>query len=296
MEREYHCYSRYLAAKKEIDDRSLNRHVWQTLSHQWAQNPPSRILEVGAGIGTMVERVLDWGLLQSADYHTLDHSPQNSAVLHHRLQKRGFLQLTPQLLQQEQFAVHTHTADLFSFLQQGLDGKKWEAIIAHAFLDLFDLEKLLPLLAASLCEGGYFYFTLNFDGITAFEPAIDPPFDALIEQCYHETMDTRLLNGQPSGDSRTGRHLLRRLQAMGATILAAGSSDWVIYADQPGKYSADGDYFLHFIVATIQQALANHPSIPTDRFEQWIEQRHRQIDNGELIYLAHQIDVAAKFN
>ena len=51
--------SRYLAAKKSVDDRALN---WQVLaapgSGSATSDPqqPLRILEVGAGIGSMVER------------------------------------------------------------------------------------------------------------------------------------------------------------------------------------------------------------------------------------------------
>ena len=57
-----HTYSfaRYLTAKKSVDDRALNRHVWQSLVAALPRATPEQplqILEVGAGLGTMVERL-----------------------------------------------------------------------------------------------------------------------------------------------------------------------------------------------------------------------------------------------
>jgi SAM-dependent MidA family methyltransferase len=49
-------FSRYLAAKKTVDDRALNKDVWQRLRQAMPDQPD--ILEIGAGIGTMVERLV----------------------------------------------------------------------------------------------------------------------------------------------------------------------------------------------------------------------------------------------
>ena len=66
-----YSFPRYLAAKKSVDDRALNRRVWETLAQSLpaASPAPLRVLEVGAGIGTMLERLLESGLLLPAyDY------------------------------------------------------------------------------------------------------------------------------------------------------------------------------------------------------------------------------------
>ena len=68
-------FIRYLAAKKGLDDRSLNRQVWDHLVRALRDRPdsaPLRVLEVGCGIGTMVERLLDRGLLTRAAYTGID--------------------------------------------------------------------------------------------------------------------------------------------------------------------------------------------------------------------------------
>jgi hypothetical protein len=122
-----------------------------------------------------------------------------------------------------------------------------------------DIPATLPRLFRLLRPGGLFYFTINFDGATLFEPSIEPSLDELVQALYHRTMDERITDGYPSGDSRSGRHLFGHLQAAGAQILAAGASDWVVFPKQDG-YPADEAYFLHFIIHTIHGALAGSPS------------------------------------
>jgi hypothetical protein len=56
-------------------------------------------------------------------------------------------------------------------------------------------------------------------------------------------MDERIRGGQPAGDSRTGRHLFAHLKAAGASILASGSSDWVVYASD-GRYPDEEAHFV----------------------------------------------------
>ena len=55
-------YARYLAAKTTVDDRALNQHVVAELRRLMPAGAP-RVLEVGAGLGTMVARLMDWGVV-----------------------------------------------------------------------------------------------------------------------------------------------------------------------------------------------------------------------------------------
>ncbi|MAU00422.1 MAG: hypothetical protein CL608_25040 [Anaerolineaceae bacterium] len=274
-------FPRYLAAKKTVDDRALNAHVWQALR----QNMPARphILEVGAGVGTMVERLDEQQFISSATYTAIDNQSENIAAA---LQRLAHL---PQTIQLSLEAV-----DLFDFIRQKQGKQQWDVLIAHAFLDLMDIPATLPQLFSLLKPGGLFYFSINFDGVTALEPAINPALDAQIEQLYHQTMDERLTNGKPSGDSRSGRHLFTHLRQASATILAAGGSDWVVFAGENG-YVADEKYFLQFIVETIYRALAEHPALDTVQFADWITQRRAQIEAGELVYIAHQLDFLGRW-
>jgi SAM-dependent methyltransferase len=269
-------FARYLAAKRTVDDRALNKDVWQMFKSQLP--PAPAVLEVGAGIGTMVERLVEQGGIRRGRYTAVDSQPALSATARQRLTT-----LPPEL------HLELETADLYSFAQQVHGRDAWDVLIAHAVLDLLDMPAALSLLFSLLKPDGLFYFSLNFDGATIFEPAVDPPFDALIEQLYHQTMDERIVAGRPSGDSHSGRHLFTHLANLGADIVASGSSDWVVWA-RHGRYPADEAYFLHFIIHTMQRALHGRPELEVARFDQWITRRHAQIESGELVYIAHQLD------
>jgi SAM-dependent methyltransferase len=296
-------YIRYLAAKQGLDDRSLNRQVWDCLVRAVRGRPataPLRVLEVGCGIGTMVERLLDWDLLVRAHYTGIDVEAEFIREANRRFrdfaaarQAGGGLEENGAIIfatPGQEVRVFLQVANLAEFLERQQGQAAFDLLVAHAFLDLVDLSGTLPRLLGLLAPGGLFYFTLNFDGTTIFEPDLDPDLDRRIIAWYHETMDMRRRHGQPSGSSLTGRRLLRQLKEGGAMAAAAGSSDWVVFSG-PAGYPGDEAYFLHFIIDTIGQALHGHPGLDPERFRTWIARRHGQIEAGELIYVAHQLDV-----
>jgi SAM-dependent methyltransferase len=297
-----YSFTRYLAAKKSVDDRALNRQVWQSLV---AALPPAtpgnplQILEVGAGIGTMLERILARTVLTNATYTAIDIAPANIAETHHRLPRWAaslgfhFRENSREQIRLQRKGQHirveTEAIDLFHFIAREQGQRAWDLLIAQAFLDLVDIPTTLSALFSILRPGGLFYFPITFDGATIFQPEIDPALDAAIETLYHQTMDRRVIAGKPSGDSRTGRHLFGHLRAMGAAVLDVGSSGWVVFAGPEG-YPADEAYFLHFIIHTVHTALAAHPHLDAARFAAWIEQRHAQVEQGTLVYMTHQLD------
>jgi SAM-dependent methyltransferase len=296
-------FVRYLAAKKGLDDRSLNRPVWDALMRavkDRADSSPLRVLEVGCGIGTMVERLLDWGLLTRAAYTGIDVEAglirAAGVRLHNYAAARqaSLIQASGGVMRfrapAQDVRITLEAADLFDFLDRDPEKSTWDLLVAHAVLDLIDLAAVLPRLLSRLAPGGLFSFSLNFDGATILEPPIDPDLDALIEALYHRTMDRRLCRGRPSGGSRTGRRLFGALRDAGARVAAAGSSDWVVFPG-PDGYPGDEAFFLHFIIDTIGRALHGHPGLEMNRFQAWIAERHRQIESAELTYIAHQLDV-----
>ena len=273
-----YSFTRYLAAKKSVDDRALNEHIWQTLAKALPQKP-LQILEIGAGIGTMIERTIERQLFgEDVSYTAIDAQTANINEARQRLRTAP-----------ESFTIQLEAIDLFDFTAREQGKRRWDLLIAHAFLDLVDLAQTLPILFSLLKPGGHFYFTLNFDGGTIFQPLIDPDIDPNIISLYHRTMDERIIDGRSSGDSHTGRKLFSKMQLAGGEILAAGSSDWVVFAGKDG-YPADETYFLHFIIHTMQQALEGHPQLDRSLFAAWIAQRHAQIEAGTLVYIAHQLD------
>ena len=296
-------FVKYLAAKKGIDDRALNRTVLDELTARIPKNNPRsplQILELGAGIGTMVERLVSWNLITSADYTAVDSDVDYIREAHTRLDLWG---------QQNQYAIKWKTpttatvdtasgklsvffekSDAYNFLEQSIDKTQWDLGLAHAFMDLVDAAEVVSLLCRLIRPGGLLYLSLNYDGETILLPAIDRELDERILQLYNQSMDERIVKGKKSGNSKTGRGLLLQLLNAGARILAAGSSDWVVFAPPEG-YPADEAYFLKIMLHTVDQALSDHPEIHRDELTHWIRSRMKQIEKGELVYIAHQLDI-----
>jgi hypothetical protein len=181
--------------------------------------------------------------------------------------------------------VRFYQADVFDFIQR--NEAPADLLIAHAFLDLLPMPESVPELVS--LTRNLAWLTINFDGVTAFEPTMDAALDAQTERLYHETMNVR----PTGGDSQSGRHLFRHLQNAGMEILAAGASDWVVHATN-GKYPKDEAYFLHFILHFFEESLANHAELETNAFANWLNGRRAQIERGELVYIAHQLDFLAR--
>jgi len=288
----------YLVAKKAIDDRALNARVWSALRQAIAPQARPQVIEVGCGIGTMLERMIERELLSSADYLGVDLSEQNILEAPSRLTQwadrlgytatagPGGVRITGR---GASIAAEFAQADVFDFLEIPGGKSTWDLLVAHAFLDLVDIPSALQQMLPAIKPGGLFYFSLVFDGLTVLEPELDPSLDRHILELYHRSMDEGTMRGLPSGESRSGRHLFRRLREAGANLLEVGGSDWVVFA-RGGAYSREEADFLGWILKFIESSLAGHPELEANFFEDWIEQRRLQLGRGELVYIAHQLD------
>ena len=297
-------FVRYLAAKKSVDDRALSGHVLKSLDAALkACGPGLKVLEVGAGIGTMLERLVDRGILADARYVGIDSAPCLVAEARRRVptwaRDRGFTvaEGAASAIRLERgsscICARFETADLYEFIDRNRGRRRWDLLIANAFLDLVDLPRALPGLIALAEPGGLLSLTMNFDGMTILEPPVEPALDREILTLYHQTMDGRVVDGRPSGDSRTGRHLLTRLREMGVLTLAAGSSDWVLYPGSDG-YPGDEAYFLHYLIDLIFASLKDHPALDPGRLASWMGIRHAQIERAEMVFIAHQLDILGR--
>lgn len=297
-------FSRYLRAKKRVDDRSLNRWVFMKLTDGLGagrQALPLNIVEIGCGIGTMVERLWDWGLVPSATYTAIDQEPGLIDEAWGRLQEfagcrglaiseqEGSIRLTGE---GKDWLVRFKARDYQSFCQDQADKPGGDLLLAHAFLDLVDLGEGLPRLLSLLRPGGWYYFTLIFDGGTIWQPPVDQEFEDQVVKLYHQSMDAR--GGGGAGHSQTGRRVLSALGGLAAEILAAGSSDWVVWPTAEGTYPDEEAYFLQYLLEIVRLAVSSHPDLDKEKFQAWLTRRRAQIEAGELIYLAHQLDVCGR--
>jgi hypothetical protein len=172
--------------------------------------------------------------------------------------------------------------DVFDHLRRR-SGAPFDAAIAQALLDIVDLKAALEALATHLGAGGLWYLPIHFDGVTALEPPVDPELDDTIEALYHQSMQ----------DAHTGRHLLTALRRAGAELLDVGASDWIVFASD-GEYPGDEDYFLKCILYFMTKEVLENKRNDSLNMRKWARRRHSQIRRGELVYLAHQIDVCAR--
>lgn len=270
-------FARYLAAKETVEDRALNGYVRAALGVALPSGPLN-VLEVGAGGGAMVARLAGREIV-GGRYTAVDAAPANAAALRQRF-AAGSLSVELEVV----------TADAYAFARQMRGRRPWDLLVAHAFLDLADAPRLLPELFALLRPGGHFYFPINFDGLTALQPVIDPSFDDEVVAAYHRTMDERRHEGRPTGGSRAGRELLTHIPAAGGEILAAGASDWVVWP-RDGAYPADEAYFLRHMLHFFESSLTGRPELDAARLQAWLARRRAQIDAGELVLIVHQLDL-----
>ena len=143
-------FPRYLLAKQTVDDRALNRHVYDTLVSCMPPEP-IEIIEVGAGIGTMAARLLSRGLLAKANYRVVDSTQENIEFAQSWL---------PQWADENHFRweriegnllrifddtgdlnITFACADVFDFIYS--NHPKADLLIAHAFLDLLPMPESL---------------------------------------------------------------------------------------------------------------------------------------------------------
>lgn len=193
-------YARYLAAKTTVDDRALNLNVLAEMRRLMPAGAP-RVLEVGAGLGTMVARLMDWGVIGGGEYVLLDTDRQlldcSRRWLCDWAATRGMRSdLLPDGVQVGDLRVRLVHAELGSYLEAAHE-ERADVLIANAVLDLVDVPAVLPGLLRLLVPGGVYWFTINYDGESIFAPG--HPCDDQVMQAYHRDMDERFRYGRPAG-------------------------------------------------------------------------------------------------
>jgi hypothetical protein len=277
----------------------MNKGVWRRLAQELphcSECSPLQILEIGAGIGTMFERVVDWGLLEGQVIYTAtDSDPHQTANARdyltnwaeskkHALQwdgdQRARLRTAATMVE-----LNIRQLSIEELAAGSEPPHSWDLLIAHAVLDLIDFTALLPDLLLLLKDRGLFYTTCNFNGATKFSPACKG--DEEIINRYHQSMEKRC-----PGASVTGRRLLSLLEERGLDVLAWGSSDWLIDPREQ-SYSPEESCFLGVILAMVEKELAAASPHIHDSAD-WIRQRRQQAAAGTLSFTAHHLDILAR--
>lgn len=289
-------FRRYLTAKRTVDDRALHRPTLTRLTDAVADHETLRVLDVAAGVGTGLQRLLEWDCLPARlDYTLLDIDEIALDAARDRLlawaaeqgytvradgEERDTLELTRDA---ESVTVRFVSTDALTYA--AATDERFDLLVGQAFLDLVDLDRGLPALLGLVADGGLAYFPITFDGVTHLSPVFDPDTDQSILDAYHATMDA----ADRPGGSTTGREVVDAIaHGETTTLVAAGGSDWVVHP----PYPADEAYFLHHLVDTIAGAVAG--DLSEERRRAWVDARHDAVAAAELTFLAHNVDVLAR--
>ena len=304
-------FRRYLLAKRTVDDRALDRRLVEMLGERLAdraaaRDGPLRVLEVGAGVGTMVARLIDWEVLPPGEsrYVAVDRDAETLAGLGPFLREwaaerdartsvdDGGSGDDALVVETDARTVRVEPVAADAPAYAAAHAGDSDALIGMALLDVLGLDRLDPLLDA-LAPGGTYYFPITFDGGTRFRPT--RPDDRAIERLYHRHMDEK-----PGGNSRAGGAALARLrEADGSTLLGVAGSDWIARpADGEAGYPGDEAFFLRHILDTVETAVGEviaggdeTGSVSAADLDAWLENRRQQVDDGALVYLTHQLDL-----
>jgi SAM-dependent methyltransferase len=278
-------FASYLEAKAPLDDRSLHPRVTGAFlealaasrSRRGRREGAFRILEAGAGVGTMARRLEGWGALGDADYLLLDVSP-------------GLLAEARRLEPGGETRFEYLESDIENHARRASAGaaERADAFVAHALLDLLDLPTILPLLRGSAVPGSPFWLSLVYDGLSAWEPSFDRGLEDLLISEYHASMEER-----GRGGSRSGRSLFSLLPRSGFRILEAGASDWVVFPRE-GRYLPGEAVFLDCILDFFEESLSPRSAVPAAELRAWLEARRAQVAAGEAIFLARNEDFLAE--
>jgi hypothetical protein len=238
------------------------------------------------GISTIPHSAIDDLIMSSADAESLALAASSDSQ-----------QFLPNL--RVRFVVD----DALVFLKLQEQRGHYDAVVAAAVLDLFDLRPALETMfgcldqTRGLCA---FYLPVNFDGVTSFKPssAAGSLFDARVESRFHHEMGVDPSDGGRKAE--TGRRLFPLLVSAGATGIASGTSSWVVSPGPDRQYTGDERYFLgcvfDFVSDTLQRAVADDTewSADGDDAAVYVSSRTRQIEEGELTYIAHNMDYCGR--
>ena len=304
----------YLEAKRTVDDRALNRRVLERFTTALSNRPePVRIVELGCGVGTMIARFAEWDCLPArVSYRAVDRDVASiqraRELVPARLEAAGYTVAPLESGADEtvggdipksttiaarpdesggdaatRLEITLEVADAFE-LEDDAD-----AVVAAALLDIVALEDAVAGIAGLLTEDGLCYAPITYDGGTTFAPR--DRLDDRIEAQYHRHMD----EVRDDGSSRTGSALLATLPRHGWDVLAAGGSDWIV-RPSAGEYPDTENLVVGRILGTMADALESMPSsdLDADAREGWFDRRWRELEDGELVYVAHNLDVLAR--
>ena len=291
------AFCAYLDAKFPLDERSLNPAARSLFQMALQRRASAAVLDLGCGTGASLRRLLAAGGFVKLELTAIDRDAGVLAVARdaavRTLREHGFsVAIRDDMVQAgqqgRQVTVRHVAADLQDFEPGWQNG--YDAVIAHALMDLLPAPVMARRILDWLAPGGLFYATLNYDaGTTLFPPYRDAGLEAAVLSCYDASMERRA-GGLTCGGAQTGRRLHAALVSAGYAVLAYGSSDWNI-TPYCGAYRDADEHCLTALLAMIHDEASRAGRFDPAALAAWHAQRQAQIRQRELGLIIHQIDL-----
>ena len=291
----------YLAAKYDLDSRSLNADVLLAVTSSIGRRDKLRWLDLGTGTGAMIRRLLDKITGASLSVIGVDTDTQLLALAQTQLRSHLINQGHSIREQNNTIVAESNSQSIrLGFencsalnLHPRITRSKFDLVTAHALMDILPMQATSRLVARQLVQGGLFYSTLNYDGDTALLPIYqDQAFETGLLETYNESMEKRRVNGQATGGAKSGRRLLSTLNSLGFTIIAYGSSDWNI-TPLHNSYRNQDKICVESLLSLIRKEGTQHSDIDQQELQRWYKDRCRMVEQHRLSLIAHQLDILA---
>ena len=291
-------FAEYLAAKFALDERSLNRGVHAALMNCLRAMPDLDCLDVGAGTGATLARMLRWRPLGSWRLTALDRDPglielaceaaeKALAASGHEPKKA----VAAVRSRDSGIEIRFAACDLASYRPQS----RYDLVTAHAFLDLVPLAPALAAFGRWLRAGGLLYATINCDGAPELAPCYrDEGFESALLACYAASMEARRVDGLATGGAYCGRRLGTLLVLHGFSVVEAGRSDWHIDPTDGGYRDSDGAC-LETLLNLIWKEGCSSGQFDAAALRCWREERRRMLHACELAMRVPNTDVLARY-
>ncbi|MFO8231308.1 MAG: class I SAM-dependent methyltransferase [Longimonas sp.] len=282
-------YPRYLKALQSVSARAQSDVLYQRfiealVARADETKAPLRLLEIGAGRGDQMQRILDDMATHDTAVHytALEPQSENRAV-------------TESVAEAYATPPHTVTVQPTSLLDVTTgDEISYDAIVARSVLDLMPLHEALTTIEALIPENGLLYAPLTFAMGTKLAPypsARTASTEHKIASIYHNSVyqKTELEDG-----AYPPQEIVHWANKRNARVAMRGS-DWVI-APSKKTYVQDEAYALQSILAFMHDEAEQLDTIPHPDLDSWWATRMRMLHNNTLIYTANQFDLLIQFD
>jgi SAM-dependent methyltransferase len=281
-------FADFLEAKFALDERSLNAEVRTAFLQSLNGSSQVRCLDVGTGTGATLRRLLAWQLSGSWQVTALDREGALLDVA--RAKYRAAFRARPAAAAGAAIEVVFACCDF----ERHRPAERYDAAVAHAFLDLVPLPQTLAHLHDWLQPGGYLYASLNYDGETVLAPPYaDPPLEAALLACYDESMERRRVRGLATGGAYCGRRLQALLPRHGFEVLAQGRSDWLLHPILDAYPDGDGTCLEFLLALMLKEGLASG-RFSVSALERWHRDRLTLLRGHRLAARVRHLDLLAR--